>query len=98
MPVRVVAETPKLTAGPEGFTLQSGDYKLQLRGYSQFDGRFFSGDEGPLAIDTFVLRRVRPVLQGTLGKSFEFLQQRFVPVASTPLDLLLHLLRYFRGE
>jgi phosphate-selective porin OprO/OprP len=66
------AEPPKLTAGPEGFTLQSGDYKLQLRGYAQFDGRFFSGDEGSLAVDTFVLRRVRPVLQGTLGKSFEF--------------------------
>jgi phosphate-selective porin OprO/OprP len=66
------AEPPKLTAGPEGFTLQSGDYKLQLRGYAQFDGRFFSGDEGKLAIDTFVLRRVRPVFQGTLGKSVEF--------------------------
>jgi phosphate-selective porin OprO/OprP len=66
------ADPPKLTAGPEGFTLQSGDYKLQLRGYAQFDGRFFSGDEGPLAVDTFVLRRVRPVLQGTLGKAFEF--------------------------
>jgi phosphate-selective porin OprO/OprP len=68
------ADTPKVTAGPEGFTLQSasGDYRLQLRGYAQFDGRFFSGDEGKLAVDTFVLRRVRPVLQGTLGKSFEF--------------------------
>jgi phosphate-selective porin OprO/OprP len=68
------ADVPKVTAGPEGFTLQSasGDYRLQLRGYAQFDGRFFSGDAGALAIDTFVLRRVRPVLQGTLGKYFEF--------------------------
>jgi phosphate-selective porin OprO/OprP len=66
------AKPPKLMAGPEGFTLQSGDYVLQLRGYVQFDGRFFSGNEGALAIDTFVLRRVRPVLQGTLGKEFEF--------------------------
>jgi phosphate-selective porin OprO/OprP len=68
------AEGPKVTAGPEGFTLQSasGDYRLQLRGYAQFDGRFFSNDEGALAIDTFALRRVRPVLQGTLGKSFDF--------------------------
>jgi phosphate-selective porin OprO/OprP len=71
---RTSADGPKVTAGPEGFTLQSasGDFKLQLRGYAQFDGRFFSGDEGPLAIDTFVLRRVRPVLQGMLGKQFEF--------------------------
>ena len=66
------AKPPELTAGPEGFTLQNGDYKLQLRGYAQFDGRFFSGDQGKLTIDTFVLRRVRPVFQGTLGKSFEF--------------------------
>lgn len=68
------ADPPKVTAGPEGFTLQSGsgDYRLQLRGYAQFDGRFFSGDEGALAVDTFVLRRVRPILQGTLGRSFEF--------------------------
>jgi phosphate-selective porin OprO/OprP len=66
------AEPPRVTAGPEGFLLQGGDYKLQLRGYAQFDGRFFSGDEGPLAIDTFLLRRVRPILQGTLGRQFEF--------------------------
>jgi phosphate-selective porin OprO/OprP len=65
---------PKVTAGPEGFTLQSasGDYKMQMRGYAQFYGRFFPGYEGELVVDTFVLRRVRPVLQGTLGKSFEF--------------------------
>ncbi|MFI4945382.1 MAG: hypothetical protein ACHP85_19085, partial [Burkholderiales bacterium] len=60
---------PTTSAGPEGFSVQSdsGDYRLQLRGYVQFDGRFFTGDEGALAIDTFTLRRVRPILQGTLG-------------------------------
>jgi phosphate-selective porin OprO/OprP len=65
---------PTTSAGPEGFSVQSdsGDYRLQLRGYVQFDGRFFSGDEGALAIDTFALRRVRPILQGTLGRYFEF--------------------------
>jgi phosphate-selective porin OprO/OprP len=69
------AEPPKITAGTEGFALQSAgsDFKLQLRGYAQFDGRFFSGDEGALAVDTFVLRRVRPILQGTVGKQFEFM-------------------------
>jgi phosphate-selective porin OprO/OprP len=65
---------PTAAAGAEGFSLQSesGEYRLQLRGYVQFDGRFFSGDEGALAVDTFVLRRVRPILQGTLGRQFEF--------------------------
>jgi phosphate-selective porin OprO/OprP len=65
---------PTVTVGSTGFALESadGDYALRFRGYVQFDGRFFSGDEGKLAIDTFALRRVRPILQGTLGKSFEF--------------------------
>jgi phosphate-selective porin OprO/OprP len=62
------------SAGPDGFVLQneSGDFRLQLRGYAQFDGRFFSGDEGALAVDTFLLRRVRPILQGSLGRYFDF--------------------------
>ena len=63
------ADAPKLTAGAEGFALQSsnGDYKLQLRGYVQFDGRFFPSDEGGLAVDNFLLRRVRPIFAGTVG-------------------------------
>ncbi len=68
------AEPPKLTAGAEGFALQSasGDFKLQLRGYVHFDGRFFSNDGGRLATDTFLLRRVRPIFAGTVGRHFEF--------------------------
>jgi phosphate-selective porin OprO/OprP len=67
-------KTPPVSAGSDGFSLQNegGDYRLQFRAYAQFDGRFFSGDEGALAINTFTLRRVRPILQGTLGKYFEF--------------------------
>jgi phosphate-selective porin OprO/OprP len=37
-----------------------------------FDGRFFSGDDGRLATDTFLLRRVRPIVAGTVGRHFEF--------------------------
>jgi phosphate-selective porin OprO/OprP len=67
-------DPPKLTAGAEGFALQSsnGDYRLQLRGYVQFDGRFFSSDAGLLATDTFLLRRVRPIFAGTVGRHFDF--------------------------
>jgi len=66
---------PTAAAGDEGFVIQSesGDYRLQLRGYAHFDGRFFTGDEGRLAIDTFVVRRARPILQGSLGKYFDFM-------------------------
>jgi len=68
------ADPPKLTAGAEGFALQSssGGFKLQLRGYVQFDGRFFSGDAGALAVDNFLLRRVRPIFAGTVGRHFDF--------------------------
>jgi phosphate-selective porin OprO/OprP len=68
------AEPPKVTAGAEGFALQSasGDFRLQLRGYVHFDGRFYPSDSGRLAVDNFLLRRVRPVLAGTLGRHYEF--------------------------
>jgi phosphate-selective porin OprO/OprP len=61
-------------AGPDGFTLQNeaGDYRLQIRGYAHYDGRFFAGDDGALAVDTFLLRRARPILQGSLGRHVEF--------------------------
>ena len=67
-------KTPLASASAEGFVMQSesGDFRLQVRGYVQFDGRFFSGDKGALAIDTFALRRVRPIVQGTVGKYFDF--------------------------
>ncbi len=75
-PVAAPPEKPKpaASAGADGFVIQSesGEYRLQLRGYAHFDGRFFSGDEGALAVDTFVVRRARPILQGSLGKYVEF--------------------------
>ena len=56
------------TAGPDGFAVQSenGDYRLQLRAYLQFDGRFFP------VVDTFLIRRARPIFAGTLAKYFDF--------------------------
>lgn len=60
--------------GSAGFSLQSesGDFHVQLRGYVQFDGRFFAGDQGELATNTFLLRRVRPIVQGSVGQYFDF--------------------------
>jgi phosphate-selective porin OprO/OprP len=67
-------DSKPVSAGPDGFSVQdaSGDYRLQIRGYAHFDGRFFPGDEAGLATDTFLARRVRPILQGTLGPYIEF--------------------------
>jgi phosphate-selective porin OprO/OprP len=65
---------PPVSVGPDGFTLQSenGDFKLQLRGLLQLDGRFYLSDERALAVDTFLVRRARPILTGTVTRYFDF--------------------------
>jgi phosphate-selective porin OprO/OprP len=62
------------TAGKDGFSLKSadGNFQLKLRGYVQLDGRFFQSDDQRPATDTFTLRRVRPIVEGTLYKIFDF--------------------------
>jgi phosphate-selective porin OprO/OprP len=61
------------SAGPDGFVIQSesGDYRLQVRGYVQFDGRFFASDR-ELAVDSFLIRRARPIVHGTVARHLEF--------------------------
>ena len=67
-------ETPILTAGKEGFALKSADgsFQLRLRGVVQADGRFFVDDEDKNGTDTFLVRRARPIIEGTLFKDFDF--------------------------
>ena len=62
------------TAGKDGFSLKSadGDWSLRVRGYVQLDGRFISNQGAAPGTDTFVLRRVRPIFEGTLGGRFDF--------------------------
>jgi phosphate-selective porin OprO/OprP len=62
------------SAGPDGFSLQSPDKKFQikLRGYIQTDGRFFEEGEQTDGVDTFVMRRVRPIVEGTVGEYVDF--------------------------
>ena len=57
-------------AGPKGFALKStdGNFELKIRGYVQADGRFFFGDDAEKLTDTFLLRRIRPTLDGKLGE------------------------------
>ena len=63
-----------VTSGRDGFSFKSNDgaYVLKLRGYVQLDGRFYSGDDERPATDTFILRRVRPIFEGTVFKIFDF--------------------------
>lgn len=67
-------ESVSVSAGEKGFIIKSanGDHQLRLGGYVQFDGRFYLDDENHSASDTFTLRRVRPVIEGTVAKHFDF--------------------------
>ena len=62
------------TAGGDGFSLRSadGNFQLKVRGYVQADARYFLDDDERPATDTFILRRVRPIFEGTLYKIFDF--------------------------
>lgn len=70
--------TPVLTAGAGGFGFRSADtnFSIALRGLLQVDNRTFFNDRGLKGNDTFLLRRARPILQGTVYRDFDFM---FVP-------------------
>ncbi|WP_428309510.1 OprO/OprP family phosphate-selective porin [Hydrocarboniphaga sp.] len=71
------------SAGEKGFSLKKGDYEIKFSALAQVDGRFYL-DDGPTDTqpaaprfnDGFRLRRLRPTIQGTLGKLVGF---RFTP-------------------
>ena len=65
--------TPVTGAGGDGFRLRSADnsFQLRFRGLLQSDGRFFVDDATHQGVDTFVLRRVRPILEATVFKFFD---------------------------
>ena len=66
--------TPTVVAGREGYALKSadGDFLLKFRAYVQADGRFVGGSDATSGPTTFTLRRVRPVLEATAFKIFDF--------------------------
>lgn len=70
-------EAPVVTVGDKGFSLKNakGDYEIKFAAVGQIDGRYFVDDDGAFR-DGFVARRLRPTVQGTLGKLVTF---RFTP-------------------
>ena len=73
-----VKEMPIVSAGQDGFSLKSadGDFQLKLRGLIQTDARFYLDDKAKSASDTFLPRSIRPILEGTVFRDFDF---RLVP-------------------
>lgn len=72
------ASATVVKAGPKGFSIGSADNAnvAKLRGVLHFDGRRYFDDVTPSTADTFLLRRVRPTLEGTLNGIFDY---RFTP-------------------
>lgn len=68
------ASTPVVKASPTGFSFQSADGNniIKLRGNVQFDGRWFSDEVTPQTADTWLFRKVRPYIEGTLAGIYDF--------------------------
>lgn len=67
--------TPEVVAKwNNGASVESADGSnvLQIGGLIQADGRFDVSDPTTTVVDTLLLRRVRPILQGRVDKYFEF--------------------------
>jgi phosphate-selective porin OprO/OprP len=74
-PVEPPKASPSLSVGASGFSFRSADtnFVLRLRGLIQFDSRWYFDDGGIGDNDSFVLRRARPILEGTVFRDFDFL-------------------------
>jgi phosphate-selective porin OprO and OprP len=68
---------PTVSLGMTGLVVRSADtnFLMNLHGYVQADARFYLNEHNP-ANDTFLLRRVRPILEGTVFNDFDY---RFMP-------------------
>jgi phosphate-selective porin OprO/OprP len=68
--------TPVVSLGASGLTVRSADtnFVLRFRGYIQADGRFYPDDDSATSTrnDTFLLRRVRPIFEGTVYDQFDY--------------------------
>jgi phosphate-selective porin OprO/OprP len=60
--------------GPDGFTLAStnGANAIHFRGNVSTDGRFYTDAYTPSTDDTWLIRRLRPTLEGTIANNFDF--------------------------
>lgn len=69
---------PNVSAGEDGIKITSADknFALRLGGYLQSDARFFLGDDETKFSNSFLIRRARPILEGTVAKYYDF---RFMP-------------------
>jgi phosphate-selective porin OprO/OprP len=62
-----------VSLGLNGLVVRSADsnFLMNVHGYVQADARFYLNDNNP-ANDTFLLRRVRPIIEGTVYDRFDY--------------------------
>jgi phosphate-selective porin OprO/OprP len=72
------ASTLQGSFGPQGFTLQTADggNLIHFRGNLSVDDRDFTDAHTPSTADTWLIRKLRPTLEGTVGGIYDF---RFMP-------------------
>jgi phosphate-selective porin OprO/OprP len=69
---------PRITASASRFQIGSTDGAnfVRIRGTLHADARTYGGDSVAETADTFLLRRVRPTIEGTFGNIYDF---KFMP-------------------
>jgi phosphate-selective porin OprO/OprP len=72
-------ESARVTAGPEGFGINSADnaFRLNFHGDLQVDSRSYQGTRlssppGTQTPDTLLIRRARPIIEATLYDKYDF--------------------------
>ncbi len=71
--IETAKTTPLVTLGGDGLVVKSADsnFVAFAHGYVQADGRFYPNQKETTK-DTFLLRRVRPILEGTVYQNFDY--------------------------
>jgi phosphate-selective porin OprO and OprP len=66
--------TPTVSVGTSGLQVRSGDsnFVFNLHGYVQADGRFGVGDSAGPYNDTLLMRRIRPIFDGTIYQKIDY--------------------------
>jgi phosphate-selective porin OprO and OprP len=69
-----LASPGTIKAGPSGFSFQSADGAnvIRFRANLAVDGRWFLDKGTPTTADTFLFRKVRPYIEGTLDNIYDF--------------------------
>ena len=78
---------PTVSVGAGGLTVQSADtnFVMHIRGYVQADNRYYPDKQAAgTSSDTFLLRRVRPVFEGTVYGMFDYKMMLDFPSGTVP--------------